>query len=770
MYRLYKLVGDANTNTRQITNLTAWLYVIPIPLMEVIILGIFGLADPLKAVSVVIETSEDLVQVVECVRNKTSVFQTVQILYLVTVLSAGCYLGYLIRHVDSKFEDVKIVLFAMYNITFIGIVYCSIRLSVGNLNAQDDYIIFTICAFMGTVFSSAAFVLPRLQSVRKSRRLAAENLNSLSGRATRARRNITYDSSKCRESIHVDGETFKILVCSANMGNAPPTMESMKAWIPEEGSCSNIKSLDKESIKGDKFHLIAIGMQEATWASKTEDANTAENQGSVTNHIRSSIVTEEENYLASVEGEDTIILRNMEKTLLGEDYIPIAQKTRGQMRLHIYALETVAPFVKNIKASGANTGVGNVIANKGGIVVSFEYQRTRLTFLSAHLAAHEGESYYQNRCSNVRDILRLSQSPDVPSKKMDVAVSSHHMFVLGDLNFRTEIENLENNNAGLSDSEKCGAEDNDNSKENQTSSTIQDKINVKDNYKLVMKLIKNENWAQLYSYDELSKGLENGDLLVDFQTLACAFNPTFKVKRTSGYRYNKQRTPSYTDRILYRSAKGLQSHLKQIAYEPCVDFITSDHKPIRGAFSLILNETIKPIILPNAFQLVFSDIECSDLLSMDYSGFVDPFVMVIWDSIDLQCSSNFSKLVNLLGKWPITASKRKTLNPRWCGNQFVFTSPSHIVNYDAAIYLLVYDFHLVKKQVLLGVASLSIQDFVSIEDSGSAKEILFDRPLERYGQHFGRIQFKAQIQYNDMNVNSGEIGITINEDDSLLEN
>merc|ERR1711982_151390 len=96
-------------------------------------------------------------------------------------------------------------------------------------------------------------------------------------------------------------------------------------------------------------------------------------------------------------------------------------------------------FIDGIKVSGVNTGVGNVMSNKGGIVVSLEYQRTRFTFLSAHLAAHEGQSYYNSRCNNIHDILRYSQTFEL-SKIIDLSVSSHHMFILGDLNFRTKIE------------------------------------------------------------------------------------------------------------------------------------------------------------------------------------------------------------------------------------------------------------------------------------------------------------------------------------------
>jgi len=60
-------------------------------------------------------------------------------------------------------------------------------------------------------------------------------------------------------------EDLQILVCSANIGNAEPTMESLGAWIPVGGSCSEVNFLEGAVPLVGTFDLIAIGMQEATW-------------------------------------------------------------------------------------------------------------------------------------------------------------------------------------------------------------------------------------------------------------------------------------------------------------------------------------------------------------------------------------------------------------------------------------------------------------------------------------------------------------------------
>ena len=431
MYRLHKLVGVHNTayGERQMTNSKAWLYVLLIPMIELIILTIFTIVDPLKAMS--IHTAELDVSTVECKRNIQLLFPIVQLIYFMIVIGTACFLLHLVRKVDSKFGDGKALLFVVYNIAFIGVIFYTIMFSVRGMSQQNKSIITAICTLVVTVFASAAIVVPRLRKANKSRELRSESMHDLrTGSYLAYGRNMRpYASDVSTNVIHKNEKTFKILICSSNMGNTAPTLSSMKAWIPEDGQCTSIESLDEETIKGKKFQLIVIGMQEASWSAQKEATveKTKEqfNEDEKGTGNETDLLTREKThrYLASVEGEDNIALRNMEEKLLGPNYISIARKTRGQMRLHIYAHDRVAPFIEEISSSRTNTGIGNLYHNKGGIVISLEYQKTRFTFLSAHLAAHEGETYYQSRCNNMRDILRFSQTFEL-SKIMGVAVSS----------------------------------------------------------------------------------------------------------------------------------------------------------------------------------------------------------------------------------------------------------------------------------------------------------------------------------------------------------
>ena len=45
-----------------------------------------------------------------------------------------------------------------------------------------------------------------------------------------------------------NGGALRVLVCSANMGNAEPTLSSMKSWIPELGLTENITTLNGDPM------------------------------------------------------------------------------------------------------------------------------------------------------------------------------------------------------------------------------------------------------------------------------------------------------------------------------------------------------------------------------------------------------------------------------------------------------------------------------------------------------------------------------------------
>ena len=56
--------------------------------------------------------------------------------------------------------------------------------------------------------------------------------------------------------------------------------------------------------------------------------------------------------------------------------------------MEVFLRRELLPMVTDVRRDAVSCGIGNVIGNKGGVGISFEYAGARLCFLNAHLAAH----------------------------------------------------------------------------------------------------------------------------------------------------------------------------------------------------------------------------------------------------------------------------------------------------------------------------------------------------------------------------------------------
>eukprot|EP00934_Nitzschia_sp_Nitz4_P001250 Nitzschia sp. Nitz4//scaffold195_size40117//9703//13668//NITZ4_007574-RA/size40117-processed-gene-0.24-mRNA-1//-1//CDS//3329540359//1250//frame0 len=631
----------------------------------------------------------------ECSRSNSS-FSFVDIVWQVLLLLIASVLAFQSRDVMKQLNDSKTLAMMVYS----HFLFVIIRLVLNYIDFSDAIPGSVSSAVMSCNYSLDAFFAMCIYVVPKILK-AVRNPEDFqrSGRAVSADR----PSAMNRPASTADTDPLRLLVCTANMGNAAPTRESMESWIPAGGRCLRVTPLeDVGKMPSDMFDVVAIGMQEATWKAV----------GS-TRDINGSALTGKE-VLNAMDDMSTAELRDLVQEILGDAYVQIVDEQRGQMRLHLWALARVANSITNISISGSNTGIGNVLANKGGIVTTFRYKETKLSFLSAHLAAHEGKMYYRARCENLRTIFREAVTSNT-STKLDVANSSHHLFVLGDLNFRT-----------------C----------------FKDEDNVEDSVKRAIALVEAKEFATLYGFDELQEGISNGDLLASFTTLPCKFPPTFKVERKPGTAYKTQRTPSYTDRILFKSSPGLAEKLHPLAYESCESFCTSDHKPVRGAFEIIPNQHLGGTKVSGRCHIVFRKMKCSELPAGDMDGSSDPYVMLIWDSNLLSGDvSLLSKLRNIWKghSWPRTRFISKCLDPDWGNAELGLMLENCTVGSDQLLYVCVLDYDTFSKDDCLGVLVLNLRDLVTLQSGQNEKVLLVNEMLSLEGVQKGKISFEVHI-------------------------
>jgi hypothetical protein len=80
----------------------------------------------------------------------------------------GCVLAFKTRNLKEEFGESKQLIFAMYNIAFIGLI--DVAISTVHVGQSTKNMFYAFGIFWGTVFSSLAFVLPRLMDVAGAQR------------------------------------------------------------------------------------------------------------------------------------------------------------------------------------------------------------------------------------------------------------------------------------------------------------------------------------------------------------------------------------------------------------------------------------------------------------------------------------------------------------------------------------------------------------------------------------------------------------------------
>lgn len=164
------------------------------------------------------------------------------------------------------------------------------------------------------------------------------------------------------------------------------------------------------------------------------------------------------------------LFQDMVRDFVGENYWLIKSVNLGQMRLMVFIATPLYPALSQIKnatqATGklpmetisrfsflhpqwslgvpwsplvVATGVANVATNKGGMAISFKYWDTELAFVNSHLAAHQDK--VRSRNNMYRNIIRGVRTDKY---NMDLLTGFHHVFWVGDLNYRVDFGNPTN--------------------------------------------------------------------------------------------------------------------------------------------------------------------------------------------------------------------------------------------------------------------------------------------------------------------------------------
>ncbi|XP_050699164.1 phosphatidylinositol polyphosphate 5-phosphatase type IV-like isoform X7 [Eriocheir sinensis] len=232
---------------------------------------------------------------------------------------------------------------------------------------------------------------------------------------------------------------------------------------------------------------------------------------------------------------------------IGPSHVLFTSAIFGVLHLTIFLRRDLIWFCSVPEEATYSLRPGIAYKTKGGVGIGFQFFGTRILFINSHLTAHEEKQAYR-----IQNFKSISRSLDIPRllpvkfKHKDVTHRYDCVFWLGDLNFRLAV-----NRDHVFERLKQGGPD---------------------------------TYQHLLQWDQLSQARQKGEAFSEFEEGSISFPPTFKYDPGTDHydTSSKQRVPSYTDRILFKSKRG---DITCSTYDYCPLFRTSDHKPVMGTYT-----------------------------------------------------------------------------------------------------------------------------------------------------------------------------------------
>ncbi|XP_075704876.1 phosphatidylinositol polyphosphate 5-phosphatase type IV-like isoform X2 [Rhinoderma darwinii] len=245
---------------------------------------------------------------------------------------------------------------------------------------------------------------------------------------------------------------------------------------------------------------------------------------------------------------------------LGPHYVLYHSSGLGVLYLTIFIRRELIWFCSEVEHTHITTRLFHHVKTKGALSVAFTVFGTSFLFINSHMrfgAVYKRIQDYKT----ITEGLRLPQIiPErINSNALDVTSRFDRVFWFGDLNFQLK----------------------------------EDRKNVES----LLKNIKGRDMSSLLKHDHLNEAKNNGSIFVGFKEHTIEFLPTYKFDiGTDTYDTSeKQRIPSYTDRVLFKSQ--YEGDVRVLRYDSCPVLKTSDHRPVFGIFEVKLRPGSDDIFL-----------------------------------------------------------------------------------------------------------------------------------------------------------------------------
>ena len=241
-----------------------------------------------------------------------------------------------------------------------------------------------------------------------------------------------------------------------------------------------------------------------------------------------------EAYLMSTDTKAKHYHKTVEESLT-DSYERIASQQLVGMFICVYAHKSIAPAITDVKQSHVATGILGMVGNKGAVGVKLRLFDTTIAIVGAHLAA--GSSTVEKRNQDLHYVKKRIFNE---SGVWETGLDADHVILCGDLNYRI----------------------------------VGDKAAVEE-------AIAQAKFEHLLESDQLTQERRSGRIFQGWHESTISFAPTYKFDAgTDAYDTSeKQRVPSWTDRILVHSTR-LALNFVPGTYRSHPECKQSDHRPV----------------------------------------------------------------------------------------------------------------------------------------------------------------------------------------------
>ena len=115
-------------------------------------------------------------------------------------------------------------------------------------------------------------------------------------------------------------------------------------------------------------------------------------------------------------------------------FAPVASVEMWQMFAIIFIKKKWMKFLDCVYTNSQAMGVGNVIGNKGGMIIAFKLLGYQFVFINCHFAPKPHR--LQDRIKMAKNLVKAIRLPNIPFTQFDVA--GDYVFWFGDMNFRVD--------------------------------------------------------------------------------------------------------------------------------------------------------------------------------------------------------------------------------------------------------------------------------------------------------------------------------------------